>query len=188
MKMSDRYIKICDDVIIICGTMCVNFVLVTRVISGPCQDDMSVQSLISTHCNPSAAWNSLPYGHLLLTSIAFLALQKLIAKGASRSALILCWIICFLTTNICLYLVKSRSSPYYWVNLITYITICISYEIERNSLTHFIHAKVAQDAVSKVFIIRPISFFHMIEYLCSLFKFLFIRYQYFHSSTYPCSY
>jgi hypothetical protein len=105
------------------------------------------------------------YYSFYAVNIAFLALQKLIAKGASHFALMVCWVISVVISNTCLCLVNAASVDYYWINLISYVTICMSYEIERNSLTGFIHAKVAKDATKKVDIFTALAIYCVVIYI-----------------------
>ena len=79
--------------------------------------------------------------------IIILALQVMV-KGATYCSICMSWSLCIILTNITLHL--SNSDIYLWVNITILIVMGISYEIERNTISHFIHGKIAKDALKRV--------------------------------------
>ena len=102
-------------------------------------------------CNQFAAVNELPTEQLLFVLTVILASQVLV-KGATHVGILISWIICAIFLNISLYLSGSRL--FLWTNIVMGLIISVSYEIERNVITHFLHAELAKDAMRRISVLE----------------------------------
>ena len=90
-------------------------------------------------CNTQAATNGIPNDYLLF-QVSVVLLGQIFVKGCKREALLLGWVISFVMLNLNLVIVGSLEYPA--VDILFFLLIASSYEIERYSVSFFIHKKL----------------------------------------------
>ena len=94
-------------------------------------------------CNPHDATNGVPTDWCIFQIIVVLFFQMLV-KGAQREFLAFAWAVAFIMLNVSL--VQARSDEYVFIDLLLFILMICSYEIERYSISFFISKKLEIDA------------------------------------------
>ena len=123
-----------DNGAILFAVLSTGFYLVNIVLMDLCHPDMVVNNRLNNHVACSSSVEPPPES-FILAMISIIVLQ-IIARGVSRTAVMCSWIICIIAVNTSIYL--SGSGSYAWMNLLLFFIICISYELVRLPLRHFI--------------------------------------------------
>ena len=77
-------------------------------------------------------------------SLIIILMGQIAMRGASHTALLCSWIICFVFINVTIYL--SSSANYVWMNLLQSLIMGISYELERQPLRMYLKTLKAIEA------------------------------------------
>ena len=80
---------------------------------------------------------------LTVACMTIVLLSQIFCKGASNTVVALSWVISIVITNVCLSLIGSNL--YFWINAVYLFLLMISYELERQTLRHFIKSILAVD-------------------------------------------
>ena len=76
-----------------------------------------------------------PPESFVLTMISIVVFQ-IVARGVSNIVLVCSWVICIVAINVTLYL--SDSGSYAWINILQFLILWVSYELERHSLRQYL--------------------------------------------------
>ena len=82
---------------------------------------------------------------LVCMAMSIVLLIQIFSKGSRKSCLVLSWITSIIFTNVCLYLIHS--SLYFWIDVTYFFLLAISYELERQTLRHFIKSLMAVEII-----------------------------------------
>ena len=82
---------------------------------------------------------------LVCMAMSIVLLIQIFSKGSCKTWLVFSWITSIIFTNVCLYLIKSVL--YFWINATYFFLLAISYELERQTLRHFIKSVMAIEVI-----------------------------------------
>ena len=82
---------------------------------------------------------------LTCIAMSIALLVQIFSKGSCKGWLVISWITSITITNVCLYLIHSQL--YFWINATYFFLLAISYELERQTLRHFIKSVMAIEVI-----------------------------------------
>ena len=82
---------------------------------------------------------------LVCIAMSIVLLIQIFSKGSCKSCLVVSWITSIIFTNVSLYLINS--SLYFWIDATYFFLLAISYELERQTLRHFIKSVMAVEII-----------------------------------------
>lgn len=132
--MQLKYIQLANDSLIIFGSASASIFLFIEVINGS-----NICYFVGINCKESKV-DIFPTVRLICTVTIVLLYQS--SVKSSCLAVVLGWIISVVFTNLSLYSLKSNLFTWVKVNCFFFF-LCVSYELERHTLRHFIDSIIA---------------------------------------------
>ena len=129
------YGQLPDDCAVVCATIASCFYLLNFVLVDRCGANIPVKDGLNSAC---VSLDKPPPEAFVLTMV-FIIILQITARGVSRFALVGCWFLTFVAINATLYLSHSTNGGFAWISMLLSCIMCVSYELERHSLSHFIN-------------------------------------------------
>ena len=133
-----------DNGVVIFTALSTGFYLVNIVLMDLCDPDVVVRIGRNNH-HRCDSYVEPPPESFMLTMISIVVFQ-IVARGVSRIALVCSWVVCIVAINVTLYLSDSGSYAFAWINLLQFLILWFSYELERQPLRQFIKTTKAMEA------------------------------------------
>ena len=136
------YGQLPDDCAVVSATIASCFYLLNFVLVDRCGANIPVKDGLNSAC---VSLDKPPPEAFVLTMV-FIIILQITARGVSRIALVGSWFLTFVAINATLYLSHSTNGGFAWINMLLSCIMCVSYELERHSLSHFINTAKAIEA------------------------------------------
>ena len=130
-----------DNGAILFAALSTGFFLVNTVLMDLCDPDMVVAIGAINH-HVCFSFEAGPESFVL--TMVFTVVIQIVARGVTRTALVCSWVICIVAINVTLYL--SDGGSYAWINLLQFMIMWVSYELERRSLRQYLKTVRAIEA------------------------------------------
>ena len=131
---NSKYGQWLDNGVVLFAVLSAGLYLINIVLMGLCDPDVAVAIGRNFH-HACDSFVEPPPESFVLTMVCIVVLQ-IVARGVSCTALVCSWIVCIVAVNVTLYL--SRSGSYAWMNLLQFLIMWVSYELERQPLRQYL--------------------------------------------------
>ena len=123
-----------DNGVVLLAALSTGFYLVNIVLMELYDPDMVVAIGRNNH-HACDSFTGPPPESFLVTMLCIVMFQ-FVARGVSRIAVVCSWVTCIVAINVTIYL--SDSDSYAWMNLLQFLILWFSYELERLSLRQYL--------------------------------------------------
>ena len=123
-----------DNGVVLLIALSTGFYLMNIALMDLCDPNMVV-TVGKNHHHECVSFNEPPPESFMFTMVSIVVFQ-IVARGVSCIALVCSWVICIVSINVTLFL--SDSGSYVWINLLQFLFLWLSYELERQPLCQYL--------------------------------------------------